>query len=164
MTSGNAELLKSISESDYLEQVIEYAEILGWLVYHVFETRNYAKRTSSGFPDLVLVKDGRIIFAELKRETGKVSPAQQVWLDALVPCSEVYVWRPSDWETVERVLALPVTQADRWASCSGCGRRYERTGRSAKRGQHNFCPTCRVSTIPGTIQKRVSRTKQRQEG
>lgn len=62
-------------------------------------------RNESGFPDLVLVRRPRVIFAELKAERGRLLDAQRDWLAALRDCSvESYLWRPSDWPEIERVL------------------------------------------------------------
>jgi hypothetical protein len=44
----------------------------------------------------------------LKREVGgRVSHAQQVWLDelGLNHCVEVYLWKPSDMAEIARILA-----------------------------------------------------------
>ena len=60
----------------------------------------------AGWPDLVLVRPPRIIFAELKNDRGEVRPAQLEWLDVLrlLPYAEVYLWRPSDWDAVVETL------------------------------------------------------------
>jgi hypothetical protein len=52
------------------------------------------------------VRPPRLVFAELKSETGTVKPAQAEWLDVLraVPGLEVYVWRPGDMDEIARVL------------------------------------------------------------
>ncbi len=48
----------------------------------------------------------RIIYAELKRQATKPTPAQIEWLDKLAAAGgEVYLWRPSDLDEVGRVLA-----------------------------------------------------------
>ena len=67
-----------------------------------------------GFPDLVLARTGRVIFAELKAEAGKTTPAQEEWIAELggrtatmrtLPAShEVYEWRPSDLDAIAEVL------------------------------------------------------------
>ena len=48
----------------------------------------------------------RLVLAELKTEKGKVSPAQVAWLERLEQCAgvEVYLWRPSHRDEIERVL------------------------------------------------------------
>lgn len=90
-------------EKDFQQQVIDLAQIAGWLHYHTYDSR----RSPAGYPDLSLVRNGRLIYAELKSESGSPSDEQQKWLDELdrVPGVEVYVWRPSDWDEIERVLA-----------------------------------------------------------
>lgn len=99
------------SERQFQAAVVEYAERLGWLVYHTHDSR----RSQPGFPDLTMVRGDRLIFAELKAEDGRVKPEQQKWLDALndvrlslplgvdIPI-EVYLWRPSLWHEIERWL------------------------------------------------------------
>jgi hypothetical protein len=58
-----------------------------------------------GYPDLTLVRGGRMVFAELKAQDGRLSAEQTAWLDALKQTkAEVYVWKPSDWPTIKRVL------------------------------------------------------------
>jgi hypothetical protein len=81
-------------ERDLQAAVIGAAITLGWMYYHTHDSR----RSPEGFPDLVLVKDERIIYAELKRQRGKATEKQQKWLAALTATgkAEVYLWRPSD--------------------------------------------------------------------
>lgn len=51
-----------------------------------------------GWPDLVLLKPGHLpIFAELKRELGKLSPEQESVLTLLDHSFQrTFVWKPSD--------------------------------------------------------------------
>ena len=93
--------MTEISERDFAKQLQELFKKLGWKYYHVLEQRKYAKRTSSGFPDYVLAKNGRVIFAEIKGSTGKVTDAQWEWIKLLSENTgiEVYIWRPDDFET-----------------------------------------------------------------
>ncbi len=97
-----------MTEKQWLAQVKAAAKAAGWLVYHNFD----ARRSDPGFPDLVMVRSGatsgheRVIFAELKTEKGKVRPEQWEWIDALRDAEQpTYVWRPSDWSSIEKVLA-----------------------------------------------------------
>ena len=81
--------------------VIELAGYLGWRHYHTHDSR----RSSAGFPDLVLVRGDRLMFVELKSERGKVSKEQDEWLDALRATGiEAKVYRPSEWAAIERRL------------------------------------------------------------
>jgi hypothetical protein len=80
-------------EKDFQRTVLELAELRRWLCYHTYDSR----RSQAGFPDLVLVRRGRLIFAELKTDVGRVSDPQQEWLKALdSTAAEVHVWRPVD--------------------------------------------------------------------
>lgn len=106
--------LRSITENEWQSTVMNLATLLGWRSYHAPENRpvvgrngsRYVQNVRAGFPDLVLVRDDRLIFAELKRETGKLGPGQQEWLDAVrrVPGVESYLWRPSDLMDVHAIL------------------------------------------------------------
>ncbi len=91
-----------VSERDFARTVIDLAKVYRWKIYHTY----LSIRSEPGFPDLVLVRPPRIIFAELKTERGKVSQAQDDWLFALSECSgaECYIWRPSDWENIVATL------------------------------------------------------------
>lgn len=67
---------------------------LGW-IHH-----RRSEMTNPGWPDLVVMAPaGRtgVMFRELKKQRGKVTPAQQEWLDALAADGmNAAVWRPSD--------------------------------------------------------------------
>lgn len=86
------------AERRWQKQVVAYAQQRGWRVDH--------HRGSAGWPDLALVRDGRLVVAELKADAGRVSPQQREWLTALraVPGVEVHLWKPSDWPAIQRVL------------------------------------------------------------
>jgi hypothetical protein len=90
-----------VTEKAFLRQVTDLAHILGWSPYHT----TFSKWSEAGWPDLALVRSGRLILAELKSEKGRLTPAQQVWLDRLRECPvEVYLWRPSDLEQIAQIL------------------------------------------------------------
>jgi hypothetical protein len=93
-----------MSEAQLQQMVIDLAHWAGFMHWHVTDPR----RSRPGFPDLVLVhtRNGRLIFAELKSEKGRIRPEQQVWLEHLGHHHEVYLWRPQHWESgvIRRVL------------------------------------------------------------
>lgn len=91
-----------ITEADWQTLIIDYARLHGWWVHHVFDSR----RSPEGWPDLVLIRPPELIIAELKRQTGKLTPAQARVLTMLEQCGiEVHVWRPSDEPAVFTRLA-----------------------------------------------------------
>ena len=67
------------SESGLVSMVREAARMAGWCCYH---TRG-SGGSETGFPDLVLVGGGKVIFAEMKAVGGRVSRVQADWLDDL---------------------------------------------------------------------------------
>jgi hypothetical protein len=98
-------VLQHFSEAEWQAQVIRWARRLRWLAYHTHDARHSA----SGFPDLVLVKPPRVIFAELKTETAPEPRGEQKrWGDALRACPDVeyFVWRPRDERDVLDTLAV----------------------------------------------------------
>lgn len=97
-----AAICKSMTERVWERHVEELAAALGYRFYHTRDSR----RSVAGFPDLVLIRPPRPpIYAELKTERGKVSPAQQEWIwDLQSGGCEVYVWRPSDRAQILEVL------------------------------------------------------------
>ena len=63
--------------------------------------------TSKGYPDLVIGRESppRLIYAELKKQTGRMRPDQHKWRRILEATGqEYYLWRPSDWPDIERIL------------------------------------------------------------
>lgn len=87
-----------MKERELQANVYEAAGVFGWLIYHTYDSR----RSSAGFPDLVLVRAPRVIFAELKAENGVITLEQRNWLGQLGACTgiESYLWRPSDWDDI----------------------------------------------------------------
>ena len=91
------------SEKEFQGQVLDLARLSSWLCYHTHDSR----RSAPGFPDLVLVRPPRLVFAELKSEEGRIKPEQKVWLEALSNCTEApesHLWRPRNLEEVQQIL------------------------------------------------------------
>jgi hypothetical protein len=92
-----------MTEAEWSRQFKGLFEMLGFRGYHTW----MSKFSEKGFPDWTLCSaiQKRIIFVELKSEIGKVSPAQDFWLDLLKSCDcEAYVWRPSDFDRAAEIL------------------------------------------------------------
>lgn len=90
----------------------------GWKYYHAPDNKPINGRIQKvipGFPDLVLVKENRLIFAELKKEIGRTTPEQDAWLAALKETgAEVYVWRPSQLPEVIQILQKKIESTTRY--------------------------------------------------
>ena len=92
-----------VTEQQWQNTVVEAAQLLGWWVFHDHDSR----KNQAGFPDLVLIRPPRVMFLELKRETGKLTTAQGEVLGLLEDCPgvEVEVARPSNWSSLVEWLS-----------------------------------------------------------
>lgn len=95
-------------EKTLQERVLYRARKYGWRIMHIppggagsnAQGTGVQWRSSGGsgkgFPDLTMVRTGRLVFIELKRELGKLGDEQVAWIDDLIAAGqEVHVWRPS---------------------------------------------------------------------
>lgn len=98
-----------MSEKQFQTQIMQLARLNGWLVSHFHNSQKMVRRGNSyipigdndakGFPDCFLVRGSRILVWELKKELGKTTPEQDIWLEALrVAGLEARVVRPSDFD------------------------------------------------------------------
>ncbi len=95
-----------ISEREFQKQVIQLAKLYKWRVHAERPARTKdGWRTpiqgDPGWPDLVLARKGKVIFAELKSENGNLSTEQFAWANEL---KIMKVWRPSDIDKIEAEL------------------------------------------------------------
>lgn len=102
-----------VSEAEFEEQHVEQlATLYQWRWCHFRDSRREVRPgvfvgddKARGWPDMVLCRD-RVVYAELKSETGKPTEAQRGWLDWLAGAGgEAYLWRPSDLEEITKVLS-----------------------------------------------------------
>ncbi len=92
-----------VTEKQLQAQVVQLARLTGWRCYHTHDSR----RSTPGFPDLVLVRPPRCLFVELKTLSGRLRPAQAAWLEALAKVErapEAYLWRPGDFGDIQSTL------------------------------------------------------------
>ncbi len=103
------EEMPPLLEEEFQRQVCQLAQIRNWsLIYHPLDSRGSAP----GYPDLTLARrargnrPARLVFAELKRQGGRLTVAQRDCLETLRQCPqpEVYLWTPKDWDEIESVL------------------------------------------------------------
>lgn len=94
-----------VTEADLREQIRTLCDLYHWKMYFTWRSIH----SPAGFPDLVLVSTAqrRVIFAELKRDGGKLTEHQEEWLVALEAAGqEVYIWHPGDIENIARLLRI----------------------------------------------------------
>jgi hypothetical protein len=114
-----------ITEDDLKRTVIDMCHTLGLLVAHFRPAQirpgvwvTPVEADGAGFPDMVIVGPGGVLFWELKSATGPVSTDQAKWLTALLGAGAVaWVVRPRDLrsgaiEQELRALAKPRAALD----------------------------------------------------
>lgn len=97
--------LQPRTEGIFVNRILTTAREKGWLAYHTHDSRGSA----AGFPDIVMVRPPRVVFAECKTDDtarSKTTEAQDTWLAALGACPAVerYLWRYKDWQQILEVL------------------------------------------------------------
>lgn len=94
--------MRNKPEEHFQQQIIDLARYRGYdLIYHTHDSRH----SPSGFPDLILLKEERMIVAELKVGKNKLSPEQYEWLVAFSKITrDVFVWYPEDWDEIFEVV------------------------------------------------------------
>jgi hypothetical protein len=91
-------------ETAFQAAVVKRLKEAGWLVYHTYDSR----KSEPGFPDLICLRDGHQLVAELKIDKSKKpTAAQQKWLKAFqrIPGAKVFIWSPEDWDVILREIA-----------------------------------------------------------
>ena len=107
--------IEKLTEAKFIRMVLDLAKLRGWRSAHFRPSRTKSGwRTAvqgdgKGWPDLILLRDRRMIVAELKVGNGKLTAEQQAWLAAFSGiCGAniaVQVWTPAMWERIEAMLA-----------------------------------------------------------
>ena len=104
--------MKAIPEREFQQQVVDLAHIFHWQVAHFRPAwskkgwRTAVSADGAGFPDLVLAKERRLAFLEVKSEKGRLTVAQEEWLKILKATGkcEVHTCKPSDWQEIAKLL------------------------------------------------------------
>lgn len=90
-------------EEYFQSLVVDLMERRGWLVWH----DNDPRWNDAGLPDLIAVREDRLIFIELKAERGVMRQHQELWgyLLCRVPGIEYHCFRPCDWGDLVWVIS-----------------------------------------------------------
>ena len=93
-------------EADLQKAVIDTARIFGYRVAHFRPAQTkHGWRTAvagdgAGFPDCVIVGNGRVLYRELKVGRNTLSDEQAGWLEALREAGvDAGVWTDADWHS-----------------------------------------------------------------
>ena len=109
-------MVELVKEAEFQQTIIDLAHLKGWRIAHFRSVRQQradgrvfystpVQGDGAGFPDLLMLRDERMVAAEIKVGSNKTSDVQDEWLDAFRNAgAEVYVWYPKDWDEACRVL------------------------------------------------------------
>lgn len=91
------------TETAFAHQIEHVLDLFGWTWTHfepaIRQSGRWATplRGEPGFPDYIAVRNGRLLVAEIKSTTGRLSRAQSAWLEQLRNAGvETHVWYPED--------------------------------------------------------------------
>ena len=109
VSPARAALNDACTEAQFSEWFRQLCTVRHLFAYHTRDSRH----STAGYPDwTVVLRDGGLVFAELKRERGELSRDQLLWGAALSGVEAATdgrvryrVWRPSDAAEIERLLA-----------------------------------------------------------
>ena len=76
-----------VTETDIRRQIQDYLRIRGWFVFYILQGLGAYK----GIPDLIAVKNGRVLFIELKTARGRQSDYQKQFQADLEAAGGEYV-------------------------------------------------------------------------
>lgn len=90
-----------VTEKDFQQTLLDLFAVHGWRCWH----NTIAWRSDHGWPDLVCCHPRwGILFCEVKRQEGKLTPTQESWLADLTRAgARCYVLKPADWPLAERI-------------------------------------------------------------
>lgn len=95
--------LYRMTHKQFQQQVVDLAQRSGYeQIYHTWDSHH----SPAGFPDLIIIREGRQIVAELKVGRDNLTPEQYFWLleFSRVKNTEIYVWRPEDFDEIKDVI------------------------------------------------------------
>ena len=98
------------SEASLAQNIQMFCRDFGLLRYHALRSEG----STPGWPDEAIIAGRTLFILELKRPEGRITPAQQVWLDALdrVDTLVTGACRPGDWPGYQDMM-IAATRKDR---------------------------------------------------
>lgn len=128
-----------VTETELYESIRQLTRTLGLRLYHTHDSR----RSYSGFPDIVIVGPGGVLFRELKRQDEYPTAAQRAWLEALTAAgADAAVWGPADMRTMRIPFDLQRLRRPPGFTCPRCGK----TSYHPEDLRHGYCGACHAFT------------------
>ena len=69
-----------ITENDIKKQVKQLLTLFEWFHFHILQGLG----SFLGIPDIIAIKGGRVLFLEIKKPGGKLSPGQIIFRDLIL--------------------------------------------------------------------------------
>ena len=101
----NKPQLKLVAEHDWSVFLVGWLREQGYLVHyerlsgHTGASGEWRGSGPKGKPDLTIVLGGQVWLAELKKESGSLTPDQRIWREELGERGRV--WKPRDWPAIK---------------------------------------------------------------
>lgn len=98
--------MRFVNEAAFTTTTINLFTMARWRVHHDRMKQNVEGH--AGFPDIVAVRRGLVVFAELKMPGKVLEPEQVLWSIELNPTLErqgvrSFVWYPEDWDRIVEI-------------------------------------------------------------
>ena len=88
-------------EREIVAEIMAGLKLSGYMAWHTHDTRNHP--TTKGMPDIMAVKDGRLLAVEVKRQRGRIRADQLTFL-AILKAHETPAIIAYSWEDVAKVI------------------------------------------------------------
>jgi hypothetical protein len=79
--------LRRVTERALQKEIVKALNLLGFMVIHIPNQYSRGRIRDAGFvsgaPDLIVLKEGRVWFFEVKTKTGRVRPSQKLFAERL---------------------------------------------------------------------------------
>jgi len=110
--------MKGISETAFSTQVEDLFDRFGWKWMHIKPSIMQSGRWASsmneggkGWLDYIALRPPRVVVAELKDASTKMTPEQEEWFRLWGECGiEVYLWRPKHIEEIAEILQVTIKE------------------------------------------------------
>ena len=143
------------SRSELQQHIAQAAELFGWHLHRSRRPALAADGYPDGFPNEVLIRDGRLVFIALASRSGRLSRRETRWLDELGSARsvETHVFRPQELAQVSAALRPRPTSVEEQAPPRRKRRASNKdvrpTARGGRQEQSSQAPTSKEEACEG---------------